>query len=151
MIRRRRRQGAIEEAQGAAEAPTAKRGAETAARDGGRSRWRRRRPYDGKRAKLASSSSNWGNGPRSYRSLGRILQPAATHGGSGGRGASACVLPEAAAVPRVECDGSTTAAWLRHNVFSRREPAVLRGLRLGPCVGEWTQNASHAQSALRRQ
>ena len=85
----------------------------------------------------ASSSSSSSRPSSSGPSAASSNQPRSFGGGSGGRGASACVLPEAAAVRRVECDAGDGRV-AAPDVFGRREPAVLRGLRLGPCVGEWT-------------
>ena len=60
----------------------------------------------------------------------------------GGRGGQThpggSLLPPADSVRRVECPPEANAEWLRTHVFSRREPAVLSGLALGPCHGGWT-------------
>jgi hypothetical protein len=61
-------------------------------------------------------------------------------GGGGGSCASSesASLPPAEPVRRVQCPADVDARWLQDHVFQRREPAVLCGLPLGPCVGGWS-------------
>jgi hypothetical protein len=60
-------------------------------------------------------------------------------------------LPAAKPVRRIVCPPGSDAAWLRANVFGAkcmREPAVLTGLNIGPCVGGWTAKRLEAAACV---
>ena len=68
-------------------------------------------------------------------------QPRSFGGGAASRAAATDPLPPATPILRVEyaqASGETPAAWLRREVFARREPAVVRGLPLGACGNGWS-------------
>ena len=89
-----------------------------------------RPPPQGKKAAAASSRQAPAQrraGSAQPRSFGR-----------GAAQAAGSELPPAGPVRRIQCPPRADNRWLCEHVTGRREPAVLRGLDLGPCVGGWT-------------
>ena len=72
------------------------------------------------------------------RAKRRPVKQPRSFGGGAGQTKGGSTLPPARAVRRVQCPPRADNAWLRAHVTDAREPVVLVGLDLGPCVGGWT-------------
>ena len=82
------------------------------------------------------SAASSAHQPRSFGGGGALRKALAGDNGELGSGG---MLPPAPPIRHVVCDPETVDyQWLQQEVFRLGEPAVLKGLPLGACVGGWT-------------